>query len=147
MQSRFFKLFLRLFHLVQFVKCWRIFLESNSKSLFKSSRKGKESRCLVFMSNTKREMCGFHVPHNVVCFPTKLFSIFQGTKRNWKQFLCKILWGKQFALWGTWKSQIRHFHVVVVQWWQRNVPKTVLHLQSFVLQSELTLDDRQTLAG
>ena len=66
-----------------------------------------------------------------------MFSIFQGTiispspKRNWKQFLCKILWGKQIALWGTWKSQIRHFHVVVVQWWQRNVPKTVLHLQSF----------------
>ena len=44
--------FSRLFHLIQFVKCWRIFLESNSKSLFKSSGKGKESRCLVFMSNT-----------------------------------------------------------------------------------------------
>ena len=26
--------------------------------------------------------------------------------------------------------EIRHFHVVVVQWRQRNVQKTVLHVQS-----------------
>ena len=76
--------FSRLFHLIQFVKCWRIFLESNSKSLFKSSGKGKESRCLVFMSNTKRAICGFHVPHNAICFPHKIllnkncFQFFKG---------------------------------------------------------------------
>ena len=68
-------------------------------------------------------------------------KIFQGTiispKRNWKQFLCKILWRKQIALWGTWKSQIRHFHVVVVQWWQKNVQKTVLHLQSFCFEGRI----------
>ena len=38
------------FHLVQFVKCLRIFLELNSKGLHKSSEKEKESRCLAFMS-------------------------------------------------------------------------------------------------
>ena len=75
--------FSRLFHLIQFVKCWRIFLESNSKSLFKSSGKGKESRCLVFMSNTKRAISGFHVPHNAICFPHKIllkncFQFFKG---------------------------------------------------------------------
>ena len=31
----------RLFHLVQFVKCWQIFLELNSKSLYRSSGKKK----------------------------------------------------------------------------------------------------------
>ena len=36
----------RLFQLVQFVKCWQIFLELNSKRLHESSRKEKESRCL-----------------------------------------------------------------------------------------------------
>ena len=28
------------------------------------------------------------------------------------------------------KPEIRHFHVVVVQWWQRNVQKSVMHVQS-----------------
>ena len=28
------------------------------------------------------------------------------------------------------KREIRHFHVVVVQWQQRNVPKSVMHVQS-----------------
>ena len=28
------------------------------------------------------------------------------------------------------KRKISHFHVVVVQWWQRNVPKIVMHVQS-----------------
>ena len=50
----------RVFHLVQFVKCWRIFLELNSKRLYQSSEKGKESR-LVFTSSTKREIRQFHV--------------------------------------------------------------------------------------
>ena len=27
------------------------------------------------------------------------------------------------------KRKVRHFHVVVVQWWQRNVQKSVLHMQ------------------
>ena len=36
----------RLFQLVQFVKCWQIFLELNSKRLYRSSGKEKESRCL-----------------------------------------------------------------------------------------------------
>ena len=70
----------RFFQLVQFVKCWQIFLELNSKRLYQSSGKEKESRCLVFTSSTKRE--------------------------------------------------IRHFHVVVVQWRRRNVQKSVMHVQN-----------------
>ena len=42
----------RVFHLLQFVKCWRIFLELNSKRVYQNSEKGKESRCLVFTSST-----------------------------------------------------------------------------------------------
>ena len=41
----------RLFQLLQIVKCWQIFLEFNSKRLYQSSGKEKESRCLVFMSS------------------------------------------------------------------------------------------------
>ena len=57
-----------------------MFLELNSKGLYQSSGKEKESCCLVFPSSTKRE--------------------------------------------------IRHFHVVVVQRRQRNVQKSVMHVQS-----------------
>ena len=49
-----------LFRLVQFVKCWRIFLELNSKGLYRRSRKEKESRCLVFTS-CQREIRHLHV--------------------------------------------------------------------------------------
>ena len=70
----------RLFHLVYFVKCWQMFLELNSKGLYQSSGKEKESCCLLFPSSTKRE--------------------------------------------------IRQFHVVVVQRRQRNVQKSVMHVQS-----------------
>ena len=48
-------------HLVQFVKCWQIFLELNSKRLYQSSGKENESRCLVFTSSTKREIRQSHV--------------------------------------------------------------------------------------
>ena len=65
----------RLIHLVQFVKCWKFFLELNSKRLFQSS----ESCGLEFTSSTKRE--------------------------------------------------IMHFHVLDVQWRQRNVGKSVMHVQ------------------
>ena len=51
----------RLFQPVQFVKCWQIFLELNSKRLYQTSGKEKESRCLVFTSWTKREIRLFHV--------------------------------------------------------------------------------------
>ena len=46
----------RLFHFVQFVKCWQIFLELNFKGLYQSSEKEKESRWLVFVSSTKHEI-------------------------------------------------------------------------------------------
>ena len=72
--------FSRLFHLVQFVQCWQISLEFNSKALLQRTGKEKESRCLLFTSCLKHE--------------------------------------------------IRHFHVVVVPWRQRNVQKSVLHVQS-----------------
>ena len=49
------------FQLVQFVKCWQMFLELNSKRLYQSSGKDKESRCFVFTSSTKREIRHFHV--------------------------------------------------------------------------------------
>ena len=49
-----------LFRLVQFVKCWRTFLELNSKGLYRRSRKEKDSRCLVFTS-CQREIRHFHV--------------------------------------------------------------------------------------
>ena len=68
-----------LFHLVQFVKCWQIFVELNSKRRYQSSGKEKESRCFVITSLTKRE--------------------------------------------------IRHLHVVVVLRGQRNVQKSVMHVQ------------------
>ena len=54
----------QIFHLVQclqFVKCWRIFLELNSKGLYQSSVKEKESRCLVFTSSTRRAIRQFHI--------------------------------------------------------------------------------------
>ena len=51
----------RLFQLVQFVKCWQMFLELNSKRLYRSSEKEKESRCLVSMSSTESEIRHFHV--------------------------------------------------------------------------------------
>ena len=44
-------------HLVQFVKCWQIFLELNSK---------ENERRLVFASSTKREIRHFHVVVKVV---------------------------------------------------------------------------------
>ena len=49
-----------LFQLVQLVNCWQNFLELNSKRLYQSSGKEKESRCLVFTSSTKREIRYFH---------------------------------------------------------------------------------------
>ena len=51
--------FSRLFHLTQFVKCWQIFLELNSKRLYEHSGKEKEGHCLVFKSSTKREIRHF----------------------------------------------------------------------------------------
>ena len=54
-----FKLYWRLFHLVQVVKCWQIFRELNSKRLYRRSEKEKESRCLVFKISTKREIKAF----------------------------------------------------------------------------------------
>ena len=39
MNSRYFKTLSRLFHLVQFVKCWQFFLELNFKRLYRSSGK------------------------------------------------------------------------------------------------------------
>ena len=80
MNSRYFKHLSRLFQLIQFVKCWQILLELDSKRLYESSGKEKESRCLEFTSSTKQE--------------------------------------------------IRHFHVVVVQWRQRNVQISLMHVQS-----------------
>ena len=41
----------RLFHVVQFVKCWQFFLKLSSKGLYQSSAKEKENCCLV----TKRD--------------------------------------------------------------------------------------------
>ena len=51
----------RLFQLFQFVKCLQLLLELNSKRLYQSSGREKESRCLVFKSFTKREIRHFHV--------------------------------------------------------------------------------------
>ena len=56
----------RLFHLVQFVKCWQIFLDLNFKGRqYQSSRKEKESWCLLFTSSRKRKTRHFHVLRNV----------------------------------------------------------------------------------
>ena len=66
-----------------------VFLGLNSKGLYRSWGKEKESHCFVFTFSTKRE--------------------------------------------------IRHFHVVVVQWRQRNVQKSVMLMQSccFANQNQL----------
>ena len=53
-------------HLVQFVKCWQIFLELNYKGQYQSSEKENERRCLVFASSTKCEIRHFHVVVKVV---------------------------------------------------------------------------------
>ena len=45
----------RLFHLVQVLQMLAFFLELNSKRLYRSSAKEKESRSLAFTSSTKRE--------------------------------------------------------------------------------------------
>ena len=45
----------------QFVKCWQILLELNFKGLYRSSKKEKESRCLVLTFSIKREFRHFHV--------------------------------------------------------------------------------------
>ena len=50
---------LRVFHLVQFIKCWGIFLELNSKGLYQSSEKAKEGRCS--RPPKTREIRQFHV--------------------------------------------------------------------------------------
>ena len=51
----------RLLYLSQFVKCWQFFLELNSKRLYWSSGKERESCCLVFTFSTKCEIRYFHV--------------------------------------------------------------------------------------
>ena len=51
----------QLFRFVQFVKYWQFILKLNSKRLYQSSGKGKETRCLVFTPSTKRETRHFHV--------------------------------------------------------------------------------------
>ena len=43
--------FSRLFRLVQFIKCWQIFLDLNSERPHRRSGKEKESHCLVFASS------------------------------------------------------------------------------------------------
>ena len=43
------------------LNCWQILLELNSKGLYQSSGKEKESCCLMFPSSTKREIRHFHV--------------------------------------------------------------------------------------
>ena len=53
-----------LFHLVQFaqfVKCWQIVLELNSKGLCQSTGKEKESLCLLFTSSSRSEVRYFRV--------------------------------------------------------------------------------------
>ena len=48
-------------HLIQFVKCWQIFLELNSKELYQSSGKETEGRFPVSTPSTKREIRQFHM--------------------------------------------------------------------------------------
>ena len=47
--------------IVLFVKCWRIFLELNTKGLYQSLGKENEGCCFVFTSSTKGEIKQFHV--------------------------------------------------------------------------------------
>ena len=58
----------------------------------------------------------FHISYNAPYLPPKIlhnlcFSFLLGyysrPKRNWKQCLCKILGGKEGALWKMWKWRIR----------------------------------------
>ena len=53
--------FSRLFHLVQFVKFWQIFVWSWILNDYRISGKEKESRCLVFTSSTKCKTTHFYV--------------------------------------------------------------------------------------
>ena len=46
--------------IVEFVKCWHIFLDLSSLRPYRSSGKEKESCCFVLTSYTKREIRNFH---------------------------------------------------------------------------------------
>ena len=49
-------------HLVQFVKCWWIFLELHTKGLYLGLKKEIKNRCLLFAPPTEREIIRkFHV--------------------------------------------------------------------------------------
>ena len=63
----------RLFHVVQFVKCWQIFVQWNSKV----QEKKKES--LVITSSTKRAIRQFHV------------VVGQGRRRSLRKSKCKVV--------------------------------------------------------
>ena len=58
-----------------------------------------------------------------------MISEFLGAALNFRkrQKICRTLYMSSK------KHEIRHFHIAVVQWWQRNVPNSVLNLRSFFL--------------
>ena len=51
----------RLFHFVQFFKCWHFFWSWILKGWKRSSRKEKENCCLLLTSSKKRKIWHFHV--------------------------------------------------------------------------------------
>ena len=74
-----------MFHLVQFLKCWQLFLELNSKRVNRSSRKEKE--VFVLCSRT---------PQNVKLVTSTLYSCSDGKEmykksRKHVQSCCLLL--------------------------------------------------------
>ena len=95
--------------------CHQVLIRFAKQKLCKCSTVFGTFLCHHYTTTTwKCLICDFHVPHNANCFPHKIlhkncFQFLLGLMINWKQFLRKVLWGKQIALWGTWKPQISRF--------------------------------------
>ena len=99
----------RLIHLVQFVKCWQIILEFKSKGLYCSSRKEKESRCLVstYESSEKCESGKFHV------------VVVQWRQRNVQELGVKYGQSCCFAnlnLWKVWTQESFQSRLTLIVW-------------------------------
>ena len=142
--------FSRLFHLIQFVKCWRIFLESNSKSLFKSS--GKEKKVVVLCSCPTQNVqsAAFTFPIMQFVFPTKfclriVFNFSRDDHQSQSQEKLKTVLMQNFV--GKTNCIVGNVKIADQAVSRRSCAEPYCTCKVFVLRSELTHDDRQTLAG
>ena len=104
-----------LFHLPQFVKCWRIFLELNSKGLYPSSEKEKrKSLSCVHVLHARNEKLGSFTSQSC-----------NDGKERYEHARCTCVLCPRSPCT---KREIRKLHVAVVQRRQRKVRTRVLHV-------------------